>query len=167
MYFLAQSIVYLALALLAGGGIGFALRACLADTACDDVREDLRLLQSRYNALLETQDGQQTQFVRSPMAVQPSNLASLSTPDLEAALLSAAPGSPPKARFEPDDLTMIRGVTPEIDAFLARQGITRFDHIAEMSASELYWLVENLPRNGASVYRDQWVAQAARLAQER
>jgi predicted flap endonuclease-1-like 5' DNA nuclease len=199
MYLISQNLIYLILALLAGGGIGYAFRACLADTACDDVREDLALAQKR---LEETQDQltqarqvpkvdlppfPQTETERAPLApfvpeplvtvtngspllptapemggAQPS-LNAFSSRDLETKLLAAAPGISPKSRFEAEDLTAIKGLTPAMDSYLAGLGITRLADIESLTPAELYWLVDNLPGDGASIYKDQWVAQASKL----
>jgi predicted flap endonuclease-1-like 5' DNA nuclease len=165
MYLIGQAIVYLALALIIGGALGYALRSCIADTACDDVREDLALAQSRYDAILKTQSAippQQMTIVATVASSAPS-LVDMDARALEAALLSAAPGTSLKNRFGADDLTAIQGITPKMDVWLGLQGITRFAQIANLSAGELFWLVENLPEHGGSVYRDQWVAQATKL----
>jgi predicted flap endonuclease-1-like 5' DNA nuclease len=204
MYLISQTMIYLLLALLVGGAIGYAFRACLADTACDDVRDDLALAQARLQEMEEMEEraGQaksvpvsglalfpgpgepapRTAFVpepivtladtNAPLPVAPemggkrdaaATLAELSARDLETALLAAAPGTSPKARFEADDLTAIKGLTPQMDKWLAGFGVTRLADIASLTPSELYWLVENLPGDGSSVYRDHWVAQATAM----
>jgi predicted flap endonuclease-1-like 5' DNA nuclease len=165
VFLLSQTIIYLALALIAGGAIGYAWRACLADTACDSVREDLVLANARYEEVLQRYKTQQAQKVAAPVTLDEPKmgLADLSVRDLETALLMASPGAALNARFGGDDLTQISGITSPMDVWLGQNGVTRFSHIAELTAAELYWLVENLPEDGASVYRDQWVAQATML----
>jgi predicted flap endonuclease-1-like 5' DNA nuclease len=182
MFLISQTLIYLILALIIGGAIGYAFRECLADTACDDVREDLALTQSRYQALLERESDVRTQPVSglaafpvaAPLAqattafpVAALNLGDLDARDFEKALLDAAPGTSPKMRFTADDLTAINGITPKGDAWLANIGITRLADIVSLTAGELHWLVENLPENGTSVYRDHWVAQANALLTRR
>jgi predicted flap endonuclease-1-like 5' DNA nuclease len=168
MYLFSQIFAYLALALIIGGAIGYALRACMADTACDDVREDLALANARHDALLESQSGRETQQVIATASLTntASPFSEMDPYQFERELLDAAPGKPLKARFGADDLTAIRGITPKIDVWLGLNGITRFSQLASLSAAELYWLVENLPQNGDNVYRYNWVAQAERLARE-
>jgi predicted flap endonuclease-1-like 5' DNA nuclease len=165
MYLINQIFIFLALALIVGGAIGYALRACMADTACDDLRDELALVQSRQNAQLESQTAVQTRQVTPAIGgvSAVSGLADMNARDFEDALLVAAPGTLLKNRFGADDLTAIRGVTRKMDVWLGLNGITRFSHIADLTAGELYWLVENLPQDGASVYRDHWVAQASKL----
>ena len=161
MYFVTQAFIYLALALIIGGAIGYAFRSCLADTACDSVRDDLTLANARITALLESQNAQLAQHV--PTHVEMPALAMMTARDLETVLLAAAPGAPLKHRFGADDLTSIKGITPKTDVWLGLHGITRFSQIASLNAAEAYWLVENAPENGDSVYRDNWIAQAHEL----
>jgi predicted flap endonuclease-1-like 5' DNA nuclease len=177
MFLLSQILIFLALALIVGGLIGYAFRACLVDNDNLAQREELALTKEYNQALLETQASQDLRPVVGTIAglapfpvaaeVEPDTpllgLGTLSARDLEQALLASAPGKSPKPRFGADDLTAIKGLTPEMDAFLGSLGITRLADIASLSAGELYWLVDNLPGDGASVYRDQWVAQAEAL----
>jgi predicted flap endonuclease-1-like 5' DNA nuclease len=190
MYLISQSMIYLLLALLVGGGIGYAFRACLADTACDDVRDDLAAAQTqlqeaenRLARAIEKPVVTLPPFPEPPVPQQPVIVASndsgltvapemraprtilsqLTPRNLEAALLAAAPGISPKSRFEADDLTAISGLTPTMDRWLASFGITRLADIESLTPAELYWLVDHLPGDGASVYKDQWIAQASKL----
>jgi predicted flap endonuclease-1-like 5' DNA nuclease len=226
MFVISQIMIFLLLALIVGGAIGYAFRACLADAACDDVRNDLALAQTRLQELeeravpvvsspvadlppfpVQREQTDPAPFVPKPFVPEPivtladtlnggaqplplapemarqmppqmppqlssqalvgaevsNTLAVLSQRELEAALLATEPGTSPKSRFEAEDLTAIKGLTPQMDRFLASFGITRLADITNLTASELYWLVENLPGDGASVYRDHWVAQATAL----
>lgn len=165
MFLIGQILVYFALALIVGGAIGFMLRACMADTACDDVRDELKEVRLRYQTSEENLASVKSRNVEpvAPLATANTALAVLNERDLEIALLAAAPGTSLLGRFGADDLTAIKGITPKIDVWLGLKGITRFSHIANLTPSELYWLIENLPQNGASVYRDHWVAQAVAL----
>jgi predicted flap endonuclease-1-like 5' DNA nuclease len=174
MYLISQGFIYLAIALIIGGMIGYALRACFADNAGAEVREELELARARYEAFLVGRTDLQMAALQrvapaialSTPATHDISLSALSVRDLEGALLAAAPGTSPKPRFEADDLTMIKGITPKLDIWLSTQGITRFTHLVNLTPAELYWLVENLPQNGTSVYRDHWVAQAAALIKD-
>jgi predicted flap endonuclease-1-like 5' DNA nuclease len=165
MFLIGQILIYFALALIVGGAIGFMLRACMADTACDDVRDALKEAQLRYQMSEENLASVRSRHFEpvAPLATANTTLAALNERDLEIALLAAAPGTSLLGRFGADDLTAIKGITPKIDVWLGLRGITRFSHIATLTPSELYWLIENLPHNGASVYRDHWVAQAVEL----
>jgi predicted flap endonuclease-1-like 5' DNA nuclease len=176
MFLLSQILVFLALALIIGGLIGYAFHACIADNEREDLRAALSAEQSRPYPIVEPTtlpEAPSRDAVPLSMAPFPSDpsdgpvtpvaLSDLTPRDLEHALLAAAPGKSPKARFERNDLTMIKGLTPDMDAFLATIGITRIADLTDLTAQELYWLVDNLPGNGASLYRDQWIAQAAAL----
>lgn len=165
MFLIGQILIYFALALIAGGAIGFMWRACMADTACDDVRDELKDAHLRYQTLEESLANVTSRHVQPVVPVLPAQagLEILTERDLEVALLEAAPGTSLQGRFGADDLTAIKGITPKIDVWLGLKGITRFSHIANLTPGELYWLIENLPDNGASVYRDHWVAQAVAL----
>jgi predicted flap endonuclease-1-like 5' DNA nuclease len=168
MYLISQVFIYLALALIIGGAIGYTIRSCFAETACDDVREDLVLANARYASLLESHSASETRHIMTSAnsATPVNHFAKMDPFTLETELLKAAPGRSLKARFGADDLTAIQGITPQIDVWLGLNGITRFSQIASLTAEELYWLAENLPQNGYSVYRYNWVAQAERLARE-
>lgn len=165
MFLIGQILIYFALALIVGGAIGFMLRACMADTACDDVRDELKEAQVRYQTAEENLASGTSRHVAPvvPLTHTNAGLERLSERDLEVTLLAGAPGTSLLGRFGADDLTAIKGITPKIDVWLGLKGITRFSHIANLTPSELYWLIENLPQNGASVYRDHWVAQAVEL----
>jgi predicted flap endonuclease-1-like 5' DNA nuclease len=207
MYLISQTMIYLLLAIIIGGAIGYAFRACLADTACDDVRDDLALAQQRLQAMEDSQrvisvpianDLGIAPFPKQmpvtppvavvaepampvantiqPLPIAPEmggphkvavSLSELSARDMEIALLDAAPGTSPKSRFEADDLTAIKGLTPQMDTWLGNLGITRLADIASLTSPELYWLVENLPGDGSSVYRDHWIAQATAMLAKR
>ncbi|MFM2054063.1 MAG: NADH-quinone oxidoreductase chain 2, partial [Pseudomonadota bacterium] len=64
----------------------------------------------------------------------------------------------------PDDLKIIDGIGPVNEAWLHRQGVWYFWQIASWGPQELAWVARHLPNFGSRVYRENWVAQAARLA---
>ena len=63
-----------------------------------------------------------------------------------------------------DDLKMIKGVGPKLEALLHRLGVFHFDQIAGWTAEEIAWVDENLEGFRGRVSRDGWVAQARLLA---
>lgn len=67
----------------------------------------------------------------------------------------------------PDDLEVIDGIGPVNEAWLHQQGIWYFWQIAAWTAPEVAWVAHHLPNFGSRVYRENWVAQAARLAAQR
>jgi len=82
---------------------------------------------------------------------------------------SAQTGAKPQALSaprdgRPDDLKMIKGVGPKLEALLNSMGFYHFDQIASWSGSEVAWVDENLQRFTGRVSRDAWVDQAKTLA---
>ncbi len=63
-----------------------------------------------------------------------------------------------------DDLKMIKGVGPKLEALLHSLGFFHFDQIAKWTEAEVAWVDENLTGFKGRVSRDDWVAQARLLA---
>lgn len=63
-----------------------------------------------------------------------------------------------------DDLKLIKGVGPKLEALLHRLGFYHFDQIANWTAAEIAWVDENLEGFRGRVTRDQWAIQARDLA---
>ncbi len=63
-----------------------------------------------------------------------------------------------------DDLKMIKGVGPKLEALLNRLGFYHFDQVASWTADEVAWVDQNLEGFKDRVSRDNWVAQAKTLA---
>ena len=64
----------------------------------------------------------------------------------------------------PDDLKLIRGIGPNLAALLNRLGYFHFDQIAGWTPGELAWVDDNLQGFKGRATRDNWAAQAKRLA---
>ncbi|MFO1106824.1 MAG: NADH-quinone oxidoreductase subunit NuoE [Amaricoccus sp.] len=64
----------------------------------------------------------------------------------------------------PDDLTLIKGIGPKLEAMLHGLGYYHFDQIAGWSEAEVAWVDENLEGFKGRVSRDRWVEQARELA---
>jgi NADH-quinone oxidoreductase subunit E len=64
----------------------------------------------------------------------------------------------------PDDLKRIKGVGPTLLALLHALGFYHFDQIAGWTAAELAWVDEHLEGFRGRASRDEWIAQARRLA---
>jgi NADH-quinone oxidoreductase subunit E len=64
-----------------------------------------------------------------------------------------------------DDLKQIKGVGPKLETMLNKMGFFHFDQIAAWTAAEVAWADENLEGFKGRVTRDDWVAQAAVLAE--
>lgn len=74
-------------------------------------------------------------------------------------------GVRPPALDEPregdaDDLKVIEGIGPKLEATLNMNGIYHYDQIAAWTAEEVVWMDNNLPRFKGRVTRDNWVEQA-------
>ncbi len=64
----------------------------------------------------------------------------------------------------PDDLKMIKGVGPKLEALLHSMGFYHFDQVASWRKKEVAWVDENLEGFKGRVTRDEWVKQAKILA---
>lgn len=62
-----------------------------------------------------------------------------------------------------DDLKMIKGVGPKMEATLNELGIYHFDQVAALRKKEREWLDDRLKFKGR-IERDDWVGQAKKLA---
>lgn len=75
---------------------------------------------------------------------------------LEPARLSAPQGSP-------DDLSVLSGVTPGVEAELNALGIWHYWQVAGWGPEQVAWIANRI-RLGDRVARENWMAQAAKLA---
>ncbi len=86
--------------------------------------------------------------------------------------VSAAPAAKPQGLAEarggqPDDLKLIKGVGPKLEALLHKLGFFHFDQVGAWTASEIAWVDDNLEGFKGRVTRDEWVAQARQLDADR
>jgi large subunit ribosomal protein L19 len=70
-----------------------------------------------------------------------------------------------KPKGAPDDLKLIKGVSPELEAKLNKLGLIKFEQIANLTDDEIAAIDEKLALNGA-IEHDDWVAQAVTLMAE-
>jgi NADH-quinone oxidoreductase subunit E len=63
-----------------------------------------------------------------------------------------------------DDLKLIRGVGPKLEAMLHRMGIFHFDQVATWTEMNLRWVDQNLEGFKGRASRDKWIEQAKTLA---
>jgi NADH-quinone oxidoreductase subunit E len=82
---------------------------------------------------------------------------------------AAATGSKPKALKaarggKADDLKVILGIGPKLEALCHRLGFFHFDQIAAWTEAEIAWVDDNLEGFKGRVTRDKWVVQAKILA---
>ena len=108
---------------------------------------------------------------RPKSAVQQAAAAKAAAPAPAAAPAAAAPVSGAKPATlaaaregKADDLKMIKGVGPKLEALLNSMGFFHFDQIAAWTEAELAWVDENLEGFKGRASRDEWVAQAKLLA---
>jgi predicted flap endonuclease-1-like 5' DNA nuclease len=98
----------------------------------------------------------------------PSSAALMSAVDLERLVMAAGAGQQPAPveidEQRPDDLKLIDGIGPVNERWLHAQGVHYFWQIACWAPEELAWVANHLPNFGSRVYRENWVAQAAKLA---
>ncbi|MCU0829349.1 MAG: NADH-quinone oxidoreductase subunit E [Tabrizicola sp.] len=95
-----------------------------------------------------------------------ANATPRATPEAKA---PAASGTKPavlkKARGgKADDLKLILGIGPKLEALCHRLGFFHFDQIAAWTPAEVAWVDENLEGFKGRVTRDKWVVQAKILA---
>jgi large subunit ribosomal protein L19 len=70
-----------------------------------------------------------------------------------------------KPKGAPDDLKLITGITPELEAKLNKLGLIKFEQIANLSDDEIAKLDERLELNG-QVEHDDWTSKAVTLMAE-
>lgn len=66
-----------------------------------------------------------------------------------------------------DDLTRIKGLGPKLLRALNRMGVFHIDQIAAWTPSEVAWMDDNIQGFKGRVSRDNWVAQAKALLDEK
>ena len=70
-----------------------------------------------------------------------------------------------KPKGAPDDLKLIPGVTPELEAKLNKLGLIKFEQIANLTDDEITAVDEQLKLNGA-IENNDWVAKSVELMAE-
>lgn len=95
----------------------------------------------------------------------PVALAAVAEPVVAPVVAGAPPARLEVPRVEgPDDLKLIRGVGPKLEALLHHLGYFHFDQIAAWTPEEVAWVDENLEGFKGRVSREEWVEQARELA---
>jgi large subunit ribosomal protein L19 len=70
-----------------------------------------------------------------------------------------------RPKGEPDDLKLIAGITPELEAKLNKLGLIKFEQIANLSDDDIARLDEMLALNG-QIENDDWTGKAVALMAE-
>lgn len=110
------------------------------------------------------QGGGKTKTAKKPTAKKPA--AAKPDTTAEAPVKQKKPRSmkaPRKAGA--DDLKLIKGVGPKLEALLHSLGFFHYDQVAKWTAEEVAWVDENLEGFKGRVSRDDWVTQAKILAE--
>ena len=89
--------------------------------------------------------------------------ATASSPKVAAPKAKAAPKAAPKMAT-PDNLELLKGVGPKVNALLTSMGITSFDQIANWSPADITEIDSKLGAFAGRIGRDNWVDQAKLLA---
>lgn len=95
--------------------------------------------------------------VVTPAATAASPAAAASEPAADRPAIAAAVGAP-------DDLSLIKGVGPKLNALLVSLGVTRFDQIAAWGVADIAEVDRFLGNFQGRIVRDSWVQQAGLLA---
>ena len=85
--------------------------------------------------------------------------------DARAKRLNAAFKGFKRPKGEADDLTRIKGVTPELAGRLSGLGVIKYDQVANFSDDDIANVDESLSRDGR-IEKDDWVRQAQGLVAE-
>jgi NADH-quinone oxidoreductase subunit E len=94
----------------------------------------------------------------SPMATPAATPEAKVLAGVKPAALSAPKGD------RADDLKLILGIGPKLEALCHQLGFYHFDQIAAWTPAEVAWVDDNLEGFKGRVTRDKWVVQAAILA---
>ncbi|MGL4320480.1 MAG: hypothetical protein ACRCS3_06415 [Paracoccaceae bacterium] len=124
----------------------------------DRLRADLAACRSRGDGLGARVAELEAQLAARPVAVAPA-----------AALMGGAAAVRPAALTGPrggkaDDLKLIKGVGPKLEALCNKLGFWHFDQIANWTPAEVAWVDENLEGFKGRVSCEDWIAQARDLA---
>jgi NADH-quinone oxidoreductase subunit E len=102
----------------------------------------------------------------APVAAAPAAVASPApAPVTEAEIATAKPQVLTAPRGgKADDLKLIVGVGPKLEALLHSLGFFHFDQIAAWTPAEVAWVDQNLGTFRGRIRRDDWISQARALA---
>jgi large subunit ribosomal protein L19 len=85
--------------------------------------------------------------------------------DARAKRLNAAFKGFKKPKGQPDDLKLIKGITPELEAQLNKLNVVKFEQIAAFSDEDITNVDEALKLDGR-IEKEDWIGQAQRLMAE-
>lgn len=152
---MAQALLLLALTFFVGSVLGWTLSR-------DPRRKSSGFVTAPAEVLAEV-----PVLVANTGARRVSHLASMTPEALEAAVIQAGTGLEPIRLSAPqgdgDDLKIISGVGPVNERELNELGVYHYWQIAEWGPEQVAWIAQRI-RFPNRVMRENWVAQAARLA---
>ena len=95
----------------------------------------------------------------------PQDTARAETPDQTTAKSRAEQAD--KTQEKPDDLKRIKGIGPKLEGLLHRNGITRFEQLANLTETEIQELDAQLEEFKGRIERENWISQAKELELEK
>jgi NADH-quinone oxidoreductase subunit E len=107
--------------------------------------------------------------VNAKPAIQPETKPAVAATDTKLTPVKPVKPSPldaPRAGGA-DDLTRIKGLGPKLLRALNRMGVFHIDQIAAWTPGEVAWMDDNIQGFKGRVSRDNWVAQAKALLDEK
>lgn len=139
----------------------------------DDLKINLDACRTRAERDRETLEGLRADKIELQTKLEAernsASAATLAMPAVEAAPVASVQGTKPEGLTAPrggvaDDLKEISGVGPAMENLLHDLGYYHFDQVAAWRESEVAWVDDNLEGFKGRVSRDNWVAQAKKLA---
>lgn len=119
-----------------------------------DIKEPTRILALEVDDVEATSADTATQTQAALPLVKATDVANAN---------AAPPGLLKDRPAQVDDLKLIGGVGPKLEAQLNALGLWQFQQLAAMSSSDLEWLDSQLPAPKGRPQRENWQAQAVEL----
>lgn len=177
-YLLTQMFLYLLVAFLLGLLLGWLIwrygKASAGDLEAmraerDDLKTNLDACRARSERDRVSLEGVRADKIDLQNKLDADRNLAVAAAVADPAPAVAVVGTKPEGLSAPrggvaDDLQEISGVGPKMENLLHGLGYFHFDQVAAWSASDVAWVDENLEGFKGRVSRDNWVAQAKKLA---
>ena len=136
-----------------------------------DIGDSIKRIDGTEVPLLTPWLGKPAKAAKAPAEAQPASKAAAKPAAAKLADPPAdAPAKPKKPRglkaprkAGADDLKIIKGIGPKLEALLHTLGFFHFDQIAAWTGAELAWVDDNLEGFKGRAVREDWVGQARAL----
>lgn len=132
-----------------------------------DIGDSIKRIDGTEVPLLTPWLGKPAKAAKAPAEAKPAPKAAAKPAP---AKLADAPAKPKKPRglkaprkAGADDLKIIKGIGPKLEALLHTLGFFHFDQIAAWTGAELAWVDDNLEGFKGRAVREDWVGQARAL----